>query len=108
MVAKTGFKSPTTTTTNFESKKKIIQLSTKKLEDKAWTGGVFKFNSYSNCHQCHAHSLKKANDKMYKAQFEMIQVINSKFAVYKLGLYCQSGKDELVHGEYFTNYANLS
>ena len=28
--------------------------------------------------------------------------------VYKLGLNCKSGKDEMVHGEYFENYANLS
>ena len=27
--------------------------------------------------------------------------------VYKLGLNCKSGKDEMVHGEYFANYANL-
>ena len=39
MAAKTGFKSPTTTTTNFKSEKKIIRLySPQKKEDKVWAG----------------------------------------------------------------------
>ena len=47
MVAKTGFKSPTTTTTNFKSEKKTIQLySPQKDVRQNMDWGVLKFNSY--------------------------------------------------------------
>ena len=58
MVAKTGFESPTTATTNFKSEKKTIQLySPQKDVRQNMDWAVLKFNSYLTKKHCKSAKL---------------------------------------------------